>query len=129
MYMYSIYIYCHSICTLTKYIFACTKKWCVCVCVYIYIYTVYILYDYIFIVLPNLTLCFSQNSLSFWRLPVQCIMCTDSVYLYLVEICVYHLQLMCVLCTTARVRSVETSFLFLGTIKNESESESVQLFF
>ncbi len=28
----------------------------------------------------------------------------------------------CVLCTTARVQSVETSFLFLGTIKNESES-------
>ncbi len=27
---------------------------------------------------------------------------------------------MCVLCTTARVQSVETSSLFLGTIKNES---------
>ncbi len=25
---------------------------------------------------------------------------------------------MCVLCTTARVQSVETSFLFLGTIKS-----------
>ncbi len=29
-----------------------------------------------------------------------------------------RVSLMCVLCTTARVQSVETSFLFLGTIKN-----------
>ncbi len=37
-----------------------------------------------------------------------------------------RVSLMCELCTalcTARVQSVETSFLFLGTIKNESESE------
>ncbi len=33
-------------------------------------------------------------------------------------------SLTCVLCTTARVQSVETIFLNLGTIKNESESES-----
>ncbi len=33
----------------------------------------------------------------------------------------------CIMCTTARVQSVKTSFFFLGTIKNESESESEDL--
>ncbi len=34
-------------------------------------------------------------------------------------------SVMCVFCTTAWVQSVETSFLFLRTIKNESESEHI----